>query len=151
MEENKSLDKKSLSFLKGRQTDWGELAKDCVAFANAQGGEILIGIEDFCTEPPKAQKIKDKNLPESIQKNIVHRTVNVAVASTIVTADNGGEYISVQVFRNAQTIASTTDGRYYIRISDECRPIPPDEMARLAADKNAFVWEEQTTKKVSYA
>jgi len=60
MEENKSLDKKSLSFLKGRQTDWGELAKDCVAFANAQGGEILIGIEDFCTEPPKAQKIKDK-------------------------------------------------------------------------------------------
>jgi ATP-dependent DNA helicase RecG len=151
MEENKSLDKKSLSFLKGRQTDWGELAKDCVAFANAQGGEILIGIEDFSTEPPKAQKIKDKNLPESIQKNIVHRTVNVAVASTIVTADNGGEYISVQVFRNAQTIASTTDGRYYIRISDECRPIPPDEMARLAADKNAFVWEEQTTKKVSYA
>jgi len=150
MEENKSLDKKSLSFLKGRQTDWGELAKDCVAFANAQGGEILIGIEDFSTEPPKAQKIKDKNLPESIQKNIVHRTLNVAVASTIVTADNGGEYISVQVFRNAQTIASTTDGRYYIRISDECRPIPPDEMARLAADKNAFVWEEQTTKKVSY-
>jgi ATP-dependent DNA helicase RecG len=151
MEENKSLDKKSLSFLKGRQTDWGELAKDCVAFANAQGGEILIGIEDFSTEPPKEQKIKDKTLPETVQKNIVQRTVNVAVAITIVTADNGGEYISVQVFRNAQTIASTTDGRYYIRISDECRPIPPDEMARLAADKNAFVWEEQTTKKVSYA
>ena len=151
MEENKSLDKKSLSFLKGRQTDWGELAKDCVAFANAQGGEILIGIEDSFTEPPKEQKIKDKTLPESIQKNIVHRTVNVAVAITIVFADNGGEYIRVQVFRNAQTIASTTDGRYYIRISDECRPIPPDEMARLAADKNAFVWEEQTTKKVAYA
>lgn len=150
MKENKSLDKKSLSFLKGRQTDWGELAKDCVAFANAQGGEILIGIEDSSTEPPKEQKIEDNTLPESIQKNIVHRTVNVAIAPTIVTADNGGEYISVQVFRNAQTIASTTDGRYYIRISDECRPIPPDEMARLAADKNAFVWEEQTTKKVFY-
>lgn len=54
----------------------------------------------------------------------------------------------VQVFRNVQTIASTTDGRYYIRIHDECNPIPPDEMARLAADKNAFVWEEQTTKRV---
>lgn len=151
MEENKSLDKKSLSFLKGRQTDWGELAKDCVAFANAQGGEILIGIEDSSTEPPKEQIIKDKTLPETIQKNIVQRSVNVAVAIILVTADNGGEYIRVQVFRNAQTIASTTDGRYYIRISDECRPIPPDEMARLAADKNAFVWEEQTTKKVSYA
>lgn len=150
MEENKSLDKKSLSFLKGRQTDWNELAKDCVAFANAQGGEILIGIEDSSTEPPKEQKIKDKNLPETIQKNIVQRTVNVAVAIIIVEADSGGQYIRVQVFRNAQTIASTTDGRYYIRISDECKPIPPDEMARLAADKNAFVWEEQTTKKVDH-
>lgn len=150
MEENKSLDRKSLSFLKGKQTDWSELAKDCVAFANAQGGDVLIGIEDSSTEPPKEQKIKDKTLPEIIQKNIVQRTVNVAVAITIVNANNGGEYIRVQVFRNAQTIASTTDGRYYIRISDECKPIPPDEMARLAADKNAFVWEEQTTKKVDY-
>jgi len=150
MEENKSLDKKSLSFLKGKQTDWSELAKDCVAFANAQGGDIIIGIEDSSTEPDKGQKIKDKALPEIIQKHIVQRTVNVAVAVTVVTADNGGEYIKVQVFRNAQTIASTTDGRYYIRISDECKPIPPDEMARLAADKNAFVWEEQTTKKVDH-
>jgi ATP-dependent DNA helicase RecG len=148
MEENKSLDKKSLRFLKGKQTDWDELAKDCVAFANAQGGEILIGIEDNSNQPPKDQKIKDKNTPETIQKNIVHRTVNVAVAITILIAENGGEYIKVQVFRNAQTIASTTDGKYYIRISDECRPIPPDEMARLAAEKNAFVWEEQITKKV---
>jgi len=54
----------------------------------------------------------------------------------------------VQVFRNAQTIASTTDGKYYVRVHDECKPIPPDEMARLAADKNAFVWEEQSTKRV---
>lgn len=151
MEENKSLDKKSLRFLKGKQTDWDELAKDCVAFANAQGGEILIGIEDNSNQPPKDQKLKDKNTPETIQKNIVQRTINVAVAITVLIADNGGEYIKIQVFRNAQTIASTTDGKYYIRISDECRPIPPDEMARLAAEKNAFVWEEQTTKKVDYS
>ena len=57
----------------------------------------------------------------------------------------------MQVFRNAQTISSTTDGKYYIRVHDECKPVPPDEMARLAADKNAFVWEEQTTKKVHAA
>ena len=151
MEENKSLDIKSLRFLKGKQTDWDELAKDCVAFANAQGGDILIGIEDNSNHPPKDQKVKEKNTPETIQKNIVQRTINVAVAITVVIADNGGEYIKIQIFRNAQTIASTTDGKYYIRISDNCRPIPPDEMARLAAEKNAFVWEEQTTKKVDYS
>lgn len=148
MEEGRNIDKKSIKFLKGKTTDWDELAKDCVSFANAQGGFIYIGIEDKDDLPPVGQKVSDKNMPDIIQKSIVHRTVNVAVAITIEIAQNDAEFIKIQVFRNAQTIASTTDGKYYIRVSDECRPIPPDEMARLAADKNAFVWEEQITKRV---
>lgn len=148
MEENKNIDKKSLKFLKGKNTDWDELAKDCVSFANAQGGFIYIGIEDAATLPPEKQKIADRNQPDIIQKNIAQRTINVSVAVTIETAENKAEFLKVQIFRNAQTIASTTDGKYYVRVHDECKPIPPDEMARLAADKNAFVWEEQITKKV---
>ncbi len=149
MEENKNIDKKSLKFLNGKNTDWNELAKDCVCFANAQGGFIYIGIENKATLPPEKQKIADRNLPDIIQKNIAHRTVNVGISVTIVMAENKAEYIQVQVFRNAQTIASTTDGKYYVRVHDECKPVPPDEMARLAADKNAFVWEEQITKRVA--
>lgn len=148
MEENINTDKKSLKFLKGRNTDWDEMAKDCVSFANAQGGSIYIGIEDKDSLPPANQKISDRNLPDLIQKNIAQRTVNVGVAITIEVADNESEFLKVQVFRNAQTIACTTDGKYYIRVHDECKPVPPDEMARLAADKNAFVWEEQTTKRI---
>lgn len=148
MEENKNIDKKSLKFLKGKHTDWNELAKDCVCFANAQGGFIYIGIEDKETLPPDNQKIVERNFPDIIQKNIAQRTVNIAVAVTIEVANNEAEYIKIQVFRNAQTIASTTDGKYYVRVHDACKPVPPDEMARLAADKNAFVWEEQTTKRV---
>jgi ATP-dependent DNA helicase RecG len=148
MKENKNTDHKSLRFLKGTKTDWDELAKDCVCFANGSGGVILIGIEDGHELPPANQKIKDRNTPDFIQKNIAHRTINVGIAVTIESAENNSEYIRLEVFRNAQTIASTTDGRYYIRVHDECNPIPPDEMARLAADKNAFVWEEQITKRV---
>mgnify|MGYP003584520648 FL=1 len=148
MEENKNIDKKSLKFLKGKNTDWDELAKDCVSFANAQGGFIYIGIEDAATLPPEKQKIADRNQPDIIQKNISQRTINVSIAVTIETAENKAEFLKVQIFRNAQTIASTTDGKYYVRVHDECKPIPPDEMARLAADRNAFVWEEQITKKV---
>lgn len=148
MEENKNIDKKSLKFLNGKNTDWNELAKDCVCFGNAQGGFIYIGIADKEIFPPENQKITDRNFPDIIQKNIAQRTVNVGVAVTIETAENSAEFIQIQVFRNAQTIASTTDGKYYVRVHDECRPVPPDEMARLAAEKNAFVWEEQITKKV---
>lgn len=148
MEENKNIDKKSLAFLKGKKTDWDELAKDCVSFANAQGGIIILGIDDKEQLPPINQRISDRNIPDVIQKSIAHRTINVGVAVTIETAENGSEFIKIQVFRSVQTIASTTKGRYYVRVHDECRPVPPDEMARLAADKNAFVWEEQITRKV---
>jgi len=44
--ENQSVDYKSLRVITGKTADWGELAKDCVAFASAQGGRLLIGIED---------------------------------------------------------------------------------------------------------
>ena len=119
-----------------------------MCFANGRGGVILIGIEDEAALPPENQMIKDRNLPEIIQKSIAHRTINVGIAVTIEVAKNKAEYIRLEVFRNIQTIASTTDGRYYTRIHDECKPVPPDEMARLAADKNAYVWEEQTNKRV---
>lgn len=149
MEENKKIDKKSLKFLKGKLTDWDELAKDCVCFANAMGGFIFIGIEDKENLPSENQTITDRNLPDVIQKSVAQRTINVGIAVTIETASNKAEYIRLQVFRNTQTIASTTDGKYYMRVHNECKPVPPDEMARLAADKNAFVWEEQTTKRVA--
>ncbi len=148
MTEGKSLDKKSLKFLKGKNTNWNELAKDCVAFANNIGGIILIGIEDNESLPPKDQKV-DVLEVDSIHKNVLQRTINVGISVTIETAENDSEYIKIQVFRSIQTIASTTDGKYYIRVDDVCKPIPPDEMARLAADKNAFVWEEQVSKKIS--
>lgn len=148
MIEGKNIDKKSIKFLKGKNTNWSELAKDCVAFANNIGGFIYIGIEDDDNSPPKNQKISEESIIDTIHKNILQKTINVAITVTIETSDNESEYIKIQVFRSAQNIASTSDGKYYIRIGDVCKPIPPDEMARLAADKNAFVWEEQTSKKV---
>ncbi len=146
MLENQQYDKKSITFLKGKNTDWDELAKDAVCFANASGGKILIGIEDDDVEPPVGQTIEDRTIAEKIVKAINHRTINTGLTVNIINASNNGEFIEIQVFRSAQTIASITDGRYYIRVADECRPVPPDEMARLAADKNAFIWEEQTNQ-----
>ena len=40
MEENSLYDKKSLREITGKSADWNEVAKDCVAFSNAQGGVI---------------------------------------------------------------------------------------------------------------
>ena len=149
LEEDNTFDKKSLRLFTGKNPDWDGLVKDCVGFANANGGKIIIGCEDDQDEPPQGQKI-DKALTHKIQKVINGRTINVGILlPTIQAASNGGEYIELIVQPSIQTIASTSDGRYYIRISDYTKPVLPDEMARLAADKNAYVWELQITKRIS--
>ncbi len=151
MKESGNTEKKSIKFLERKNPDWDELARDCVCLANGHGGTIFIGIEENNSLPPKLQFIQDRNIAEKIHQAIVHRTINVAVTVNIESAENGAEYIKINVLRSAQTIASTTDGRYFIRVSDECHPVPPDEMARLAAEKNAYIWEGQTVRRIALA
>ena len=148
MEEGKLLDKKSLRFLKGKNTDWDELAKDCISFANAHGGNILIGIEDGDDLPPENQKIENKSILETIHKKISEKSINVVVTVTLEIASNKAEYIRIYVSRNVNSLASTSDGKYYVRIADVCKPVMPEDIARVAADKNAFVWEKLTTMQI---
>ena len=65
MKENTLYDKKSLKAVIGKTADFAELAKDCVAFSNAQGGVIDIGIEDGDMLPPASQCIPE-DLPTVI-------------------------------------------------------------------------------------
>ena len=60
MEENSLYDKKSLREIIGKSADWNEVAKDCVAFSNAQGGVIDYGIEDDADAPPADQKVSEE-------------------------------------------------------------------------------------------
>lgn len=53
--EGQLLDRKSLRVLTGKSPNWSELAKDCVAFANAVGGRLQIGIENHEELPPPEQ------------------------------------------------------------------------------------------------
>jgi len=78
--EGQNVDRKSLKLVSGKTAQWDELAKDCVAFANAQGGRILVGIEDGETGPHSGQRISTE-LAEKVIKRISELTVNVAAAA----------------------------------------------------------------------
>lgn len=75
-QEGQLLDRKSLRAVLGKTADWGELVKDCVAFANATGGHLLIGIEDDHSIPPADQQIP-VDLPDTLRRKLAERTVNV--------------------------------------------------------------------------
>ena len=146
MKEGLKFDKKSLKTVQGKATGFDELAKDCVAFANTEGGHLAIGIEDVDEEPAQDQIIPE-GLKELIIKKIGERTINVATNATIVKSPNGGEYIDLQVFKSQASIAGTTKGGYYYRDNDESKPIPPDELLRAITDKPSFSWETKVSTK----
>jgi ATP-dependent DNA helicase RecG len=146
--ENQTTEHKSLKMVTGKSADFTGLAEECVAFANAKGGTVYIGVEDGEALPPQGQTI-DPNLPAKITKRISELCVNVGVLVETETAENGGEYISLKVFPSSQSIASTTSGKYFYRIVDACRPLLPDELARLFIDKPSFVWETKVARTVT--
>lgn len=145
--ENEHFEKKSLRLIGGSNPDYHSLAKECVSFANARGGIIIIGIENTEELPLEDQRISD-DLISTIRKRINELTINVGINVIKETAENGGEFITLEVFPSQSTVASTTDGQYYIRISDQCKPVLPDELSRLFSDKPAFIWETKVVQRI---
>jgi ATP-dependent DNA helicase RecG len=140
--ENQHLDRKSLRLVTGPNPDFPALAQDCVCFANGAGGQILVGIEDADLHPPPDQRV-DPTLLDRIRKRVGELTVNVTVLPELRLDENGGAYIVVTVPRSLG-VASTSDGRYFLRVGDTCRPVLGDDVLRLANDRPALPWETLT-------
>ncbi len=144
MKENSLYDRKSIREISGKNPDWNEVAKDCVAFSNAQGGAIDYGIENESDFPPEGQVV-DETLPVILMNKIKDKTINVTAFADIRVHNNGAQYIRLQIMRG-QSVASTTSGRYFLRVADNSIPIIGDDIARLAAEKGYYRWEDQATQ-----
>ncbi len=144
MKENCLYDKKSIREITGKNVNWDEVAKDCVAFSNAQGGMIDYGIEDDADVPPIDQSISE-TLKTELTNKISGKTVGVNTHAEIVTHDNGAQYLRLHISRG-YNVASTTSGKYFLRIADNSVPITGDDITRLSAEKGYFRWEDQITK-----
>ncbi|MBR6936555.1 MAG: putative DNA binding domain-containing protein [Prevotella sp.] len=145
MKENSIYDKKSLRTVVGKNADFNELAKDCVAFSNAEGGYIDIGIEDDDVLPPEGQKIPE-GLATDIVNKVYGKTQGVVLTAEVLTAENGGEYIKLHIVRNVNSPSATTSGKFFLRIGDQSKPITPEDISRLAEDKGCISWEDIVTK-----
>ncbi len=145
--ENNILEYKSFKKVLGKSSDLKDLAKTCVCMANAQGGYLIVGIEDKDKLPPEEQKIKQNDVNTTIKKLRSFTDSVGLVNPEIATHENGGEYFTIQIHPSLKTIAITSDGKVYIRIGDECVPVKGEELTRLAHEKGAFQWELVTSKR----
>ena len=144
MKENSIYDKKSLRAIQGKKADFDEVAKDCVAFSNAEGGMIDFGIENDDQLPPEGQKV-DAGLPVTVVNRISGLTQGVMVNVEVLTAENGGEFLRLHILRNPNAIAATSSGKIYLRVGDNSLPVSPEDIARLAEEKETIHWEDTLT------
>lgn len=146
MPEGHHSDNKSLRAIESK-AGLKEIAKDCVCFANASGGQIRIGIEDGTHAPPAGQRILDRQL-DLLRKRMRELTVNVESYPERRSTDSGDEYIILNI-RRSNGVASTTDGKFFIRVGDSCRAIVGNQVLRLATDRPTESWETMTSLAVA--
>ncbi|WP_369765325.1 ATP-binding protein [Flavobacterium sp. WC2429] len=148
--EDGNIEYKSLKKVIGRTADLKSLAETCVSFANAQGGEIIVGIENEAIKPDSKQKIKIEDV-NSVISRLRDLTDAVALVNPIIIDDeNGGQYFKFKILPSSRTIATTSSGKVLIRITDNSVPISGEELTNLAAEKNAFQWELVSNGKINW-
>ena len=142
--ENTVTEYKSLKKVTSGDAGFKDLSATCVCLANAQGGTIIIGIEDKDKLPPVNQIITDEITNKTITRL---RTLcfNVGmVLNEIETHANGSQYFTIRILPTLKSVATTSDGKILIRIGDQCQPVRGEDIVRLASEKDAFQWELQS-------
>jgi ATP-dependent DNA helicase RecG len=144
MAEGQILELKDIKILE-EKSGLKKIAAECVALANAQGGEIRIGIDDKTHTPPADQRIPSGKLSK-ILKTIHDNAINISIGEWGVSVhENGGEYLRFVVLPSNHVLASTADGRVLIRLDEHTLPVTGEDLTRLAREKPGFYWEVQMT------
>ena len=81
------------------------------------------------------------DLSVKLLNEIAGKTVNVSAYAEVIVAYNGGKFLRPSIHRNAHSLASKSDGRYYLRVGDSSKPVLGDEFFRLAGEKDSTKWE----------
>lgn len=139
MTENSLYDKKSLLTIASKKIDWKEIVKDVVAFSNAEGGILEFGIENGMETPDCLQRIQD-SLMTMLVNNINGKTNGVQISAEKKKYDNGGETILLFI-RRSVVMATTSDGKVFMRNGDNSEPITGEDLHRLSEEKGCYSWE----------
>ncbi len=147
-EENHTIEYKRIDKVKGK-SNLDDVARECVCFANAQGGMFFVGLDDKTKEPPSTQKISQEFINKTL-KSLRGFTNSVGLAEPKhYVHENGGEYFSFRVLPSLKTVAMTSSGKVAIRIGEECVPVDSQSLTQLVSEKGDFQWEMLRHKNIT--
>jgi predicted HTH transcriptional regulator len=130
-----------------RSPNTEDMAGEMVAFANAEGGVIFLGVDDNGVV---------RGLPEDRVSDVETWTVNVATNNCdppirpvlrkerLPKPDGTDTLVMLIEIWQGLYVHRTSGGRYYVRVGSTKRDLTPQELARLFQQRGrAFVFDEQ--------
>ena len=144
--EKQKVEFKDLQKIRTGDKGFRDLAVTCVAFANAQGGNIYIGFDDKLCAPKPNQLVSEKEANDAVTR-LRELCFNVALSSSgILSDESGSQYFILTISPSMRSIATTSDVKIYIRVADKCMPVRSEDLQSLMDTKGNYQWEIIRTK-----
>lgn len=144
--ETQTIEYKSLQKIRTGDKGYKDLSTTCVALANAQGGLIYVGYDDKKKHTLPGQVVTADEVNDTITR-LRSLCFNVSLSgSEVLTDETDSQYFIITVFPSMKSIASTSDGKFYMRFADKCEPVHSEDMLRLSEAKGCFQWEITKTR-----
>lgn len=128
--------------LKNFAPSYEEMARDVVAFANAKGGFLFIGIVDG-TKEVNAGFVYDEPKIFALISQIQNRTVPSITLSPHKLRVQGTDLLVLEIPFSRQ-LHRTSRGEFLVRCNDGNRAIEPHELATIQAEKGLLVYDRKT-------
>lgn len=124
-----------------------DMAGELVAFANAEGGAIFLGISDqgIVRGIPAERADVVEQWILNIATNNCEPPIRPVVRKELLPRPDGGDALVVLVeVRRGLYAHRTSGGRYYVRIGSTKRDLRPAELARLLQQRGrSYIFDEQ--------
>jgi ATP-dependent DNA helicase RecG len=127
------------------------LQKVVVAFANADGGEVLVGIADDQREPDISKRwdgFEYLDEANGILQAVFSLQPSVQIRHELLTSDFKGKVLSISVEKSSQ-VHKTSDGTVFVRYGAQSLPLQdPQKIIELTYAKGASSFEDNTLPQV---
>jgi ATP-dependent DNA helicase RecG len=132
---------------KGRDIAPRQIEKICVGFANADGGELIIGISESKGETKKflAEGFSDLESMNSVLQSIFCLNPPIGISYEFLKSADFQGYLLLLRIEKGANVYKTSDATVYVRQGAQSLPLKdPERVAALGFAKGAQTFEDST-------
>ncbi len=133
---------------KAKEIDGKKIQKISVAFANADGGDFVIGIKDDKDEPDVTKRWNGEVTRENFNKvfqNLMEIKPSVPYQATFLQNPIDNTFALLITIEKSEKVHQTSDNSVYVRVSSQSLPLKePQKIQELSFAKGETSYEDLT-------